>query len=403
MAREKTMRELKLLAIALVIGIAIGGGQYFYATVGEENVFQVTKLVDQLPAEVVSAEGLKGKLEVLNGELHDFGSMDKGESKSHTFVLKNVGDGPLQLKLLETSCKCTLADFDFAVLQPGETKDVTLEWKSPDYVESFSQNARIQTSDADRRQLELKVMGKIVVPIRPYPEAIAMGQFQVSDGFEVSINVYAFKAESLKVVGYEWMEPGNVENLEVTSVEIPADDPVRADDPSMKSAVRVNVVGRPGLPIGPFRNALRIDTDPPAAEPIIVGVNGSGVGSYTIDTLRRVPFDASRNMIDIGTIPAARDKVIEVALVVRGAAAETVEISIDPAGISPSDHMQVTVKPKQRFGPIASFPVEIRLTGNGTSISRLGPTPDLLGKFVLKTTDPTTPTIEVYVKFALVQ
>jgi len=397
------MREVILLAVALMIGTAIGAGQYLAATSGERNEFQVAKLVDQVPGVEEEIDGKRGKLEVTNGVLHNFGSMDKGETRSHTFILKNVGDGSLQLKLLDTSCKCTLADFDYAVLEPGEEKEVTLEWSSIDYVESFSQNARIQTNDIERRQLELKVIGKIVIPIRPTPEAIAMGQFKVTDGFDVSFDVYAFKADGLKVTGWEWIDSANTDRLLVQPNEIAADDPTLVRDPSIRSAVRVHVIGNPGLPIGPLRNTLRIDTDPPTPDPILISIAGTGVGAYTIDTLRRVPFDVDRNMIEIGTVSAQRDKTIEVALVVRGEAAETVEITVDQEAIDPADHLQVTVKPKQRFGPIASFPIEIRLVGNGSSISRLGPTPELLGKIVLRTTDPSTPTIEVYVKFAIVQ
>ncbi len=397
------MRDVILVTIALAIGAALGTGQYLSATSGERNVFQVTKLQEKLPQVETTPDGKHGRVEVVNDSLHDFGSMDKGEEGSHTFVIRNAGDGDLQLKLLDTSCKCTLAKFDHAVLKPGEEKEVTLEWKTVDYSETFSQNARIQTNDPTKRQLELRVIGRVVVPIRPIPEAIAMGNFQVANGFDVAFDIHSYRSPDLKVTGWRWVDSEDDSLLSVELQTIGSDDPIRVADPTIASLERVRILGRPGLPIGPFRRVLEVTTDPPTIDPILIPVSGSGVGAYTIDTLRRVPFDPSRNMIELGAIPSRQDKTVEISLVVRGEMADSVTVDVDPEGYEPAGFIEVKVKPKQRFGAIASFPIEVRIVGNGSTVSRLGPTPDLLGKFTLRTDDPTTPKIEVYIKFALVQ
>ena len=90
-------------------------------------------------------------------------------------------------------------------------------------------------------------------------------------------------------------------------------------------------------------------------------------------------------------------------LFVRGDAADSVEISIDEGDVTPSSVLSAVVLDKKNVGPLTSFPIELSLKGAGQSISRLGPQPQDLGVVVLKTTDPSTPEIRLYVKFALTE
>lgn len=397
------MRTIVLLLTTIGGGAALGYGQHLWKTYGEENRFDISKAVGHVPVAETTEAGELPTATVVDGLIYNFGTMDKGETRQHTFVIRNDGKVPLKLKLRDTSCKCTLAEFDEAEVPPGGTQPVTLEWKSPDYTDAFSQNARIQTNDPSNRLLELRVIGRISVPIRPMPEQLFVGEIPVAEGFEGAIDLLAFKADSLQVASIEWLQPDPDRRLEVVPEPIAADDPVRVADPTIRSGVRLKVRGPAGLPLGPLRGDFRVVTDPPTIEPFDLSVQGRVVGDYTIDTLRRAPFDPQRNMIDMGTIPASQSKSLEISLIVRGGAAETVEISIDPQEIDPNAVLKAEVMPKRRLGAITSIPIRIDLVGRGETFSRLGPTPELLGKIVVRTTDPTTPVIDVYVKFALTQ
>ncbi|MBM4092928.1 MAG: DUF1573 domain-containing protein, partial [Planctomycetes bacterium] len=50
---------------------------------------------------------------------HDFGRMDPLTERSHTFVIRNIGDAPLRLEQGPTTCKCTLSGLSNRHVLPG--------------------------------------------------------------------------------------------------------------------------------------------------------------------------------------------------------------------------------------------------------------------------------------------
>lgn len=401
------MRELITFVVCIAVGTTAAWIGFSSNTRGERNAFEPVKTIglDREAAVAAQAQATASSevpnVEVDGGPIYNFGSMDKGETRKHQFVIRNTGEAPLRLKLLDTSCKCTLSAFEQATVEPGESVEVELEWKSQDYLASFSQNARIQTNDPDLRTLELRVMGAVVVPIRPSPEYIAVGGFQVADGFEASVDVYGHKSETLEVISWTWDGGTLPEGMSIETVPIEADDPVRTGDSSILSGVRVVLRAAPGMPIGPLRGNLELSTDPPAPEPIVVVVTGSGAGPITIDTHRRVPYDAESNTIFLGQISQVQTKSVEITLVVRGESSALTEITIDPADIEPSSNLMATVLPKKSIGNSVQVPIRIDLDGAGGSVSRMGPDRENLGRITIRTNDPSTPVINLYVKFAV--
>ncbi|HEX5106686.1 MAG TPA: DUF1573 domain-containing protein, partial [Pirellulaceae bacterium] len=68
-------------------------------------------------------EPIGPRLSVLSSERFDFGVMDRNETMTHVFEVKNVGDEVLTLKQESTSCKCTYAGAAKEELQPDETTE----------------------------------------------------------------------------------------------------------------------------------------------------------------------------------------------------------------------------------------------------------------------------------------
>ena len=62
---------------------------------------------------------------------HNFGTIAQGEKVSYTFKFRNIGDGPLQITDVTTSCGCTASKYSTEPVKPGEsgTVEVILEVK----------------------------------------------------------------------------------------------------------------------------------------------------------------------------------------------------------------------------------------------------------------------------------
>ena len=79
------------------------------------------------------------KLVMVDGPIHQFGSMEFGSSKSHTFRLRNDGLAPLNLSIGNVSCRCTSAKLSANQLQPGEEAEVQLTWKAESMMSPLEQ------------------------------------------------------------------------------------------------------------------------------------------------------------------------------------------------------------------------------------------------------------------------
>src|SRR5579885_278720 len=67
------------------------------------------------------AQGAAGKPKAVAVEpIADVGSVAKGDSVSHDFVIKNEGTAPLELTRVEPACGCTVAKFD-KTIAPGQS------------------------------------------------------------------------------------------------------------------------------------------------------------------------------------------------------------------------------------------------------------------------------------------
>jgi tetratricopeptide (TPR) repeat protein len=58
---------------------------------------------------------------------HDFGKLTKGELVKHTFRIKNTGLKELNINRIESSCGCTVPDFNYQPILPGEYGEIIVK------------------------------------------------------------------------------------------------------------------------------------------------------------------------------------------------------------------------------------------------------------------------------------
>ena len=91
-----------------------------------------------LAAFCISCAGNQPKTDVQKGtpqisfddESFNFGTIAQGEKVSHTFKFRNIGDGPLQITDVTTSCGCTASKYSLEPVAPGESGTVEVIFDS---------------------------------------------------------------------------------------------------------------------------------------------------------------------------------------------------------------------------------------------------------------------------------
>ena len=123
-------------------------------------------------------------------EEHDFGKSDVGVTGRHTFIFTNTGDEPLVLTRGKSTCGCCTCvctmRLPAGAVAPGQSANVTLEWKSKLYVGPFRQTATIVTNDAGRREVTLSISGRFAGPVGVVPsqlvfDSVRSGQAATSE------------------------------------------------------------------------------------------------------------------------------------------------------------------------------------------------------------------------------
>src|SRR5262245_45718222 len=98
------MRILTVIVVAVVVGTVVGGA-IAYVDVLREG--QATPSLADNPLQLPPPSDDAPRVEVVEPNFQ-FGTMERGRTRSHRFEVKNVGNAPLKLQVGQTSCKCTL-------------------------------------------------------------------------------------------------------------------------------------------------------------------------------------------------------------------------------------------------------------------------------------------------------
>ena len=136
---------------------------------------------------------------VIDSLEYDFGSMDPAEECSHSFVIRNEGQAPLQLVKGGTSCKCTVNDMPDRPVLPGKSVTVRISSKIHQKEGFFSHSASIFSNDPKKREFSLTISGVIRTSLGCWPARVLVSDpasgkqapkvlvySQLWDGFKIS-------------------------------------------------------------------------------------------------------------------------------------------------------------------------------------------------------------------------
>jgi transcriptional regulator len=137
------------------------------------------------------------KLEV-STSLWDFGQKWAGEKAETTITLKNVGDAPLRIEKVKTSCGCTAASVKKKLLEPGESEDVKVTYDTNKAVETVSQKIHIHSNDPTSPVVTIEVKGQIrqVVKVSE-KQGLNFGSLGRNDALTKSVEIECVYTEPL--------------------------------------------------------------------------------------------------------------------------------------------------------------------------------------------------------------
>lgn len=391
-------RQFLWSAGILLAGILIGVVSGRWETAGDV-VPQLRSARDVSPAG--DPQSASAKAVVVNGEIHDFGVMEQNGTKSHTFIIRNDGGLPLKLTKGTTTCKCTLSNISDTIVDPGATAEVKLEWSAKTGEPEFTQSAEIHTSDVRRSTIRLVVRGKVRQALRGDRTDLVFNLVTVDDEATARMRVFAYLSDTLEIVKHEFMNAESADKFTVAYEPLTADE--IAQEPNARAGIELSVNLKPGLPLGPISQVLRLTTNLDGSPTLEIPFNGRIISDITLMGSDR-KVDGEKNIVSLGTLERGERGKLTFFLLVKGSHRDATEIKL--AGVEPADRLRVQLGEPIRDNPkIVRIPVTIEtlegaLAGNflGTGdVNNTSPT----GMLSLTTTHPHVPELKIKVRFLI--
>jgi hypothetical protein len=279
------------------------------------------------------SEGPPPKLELVGQPVYDFGTMSQHSKGVHSWQIKNVGQGVLEIWLLETTCSCTVATLQAevgqegstkktVVVQPGQSTPIDVSWDTKAW-KRFAHSAMLGTNDPTNPSFTLAVRGKVVPHVAVDPEQVGFPTFSNEETRQAKLSLFSADRADLKLVKVSTSKPGLL--VAHTTPMTPAEAKLL----KVETGYHLTVEIKPGMPPGGFREEVVIQTDHPRQPEVRVAVTGHVSGPISAVPERlRMPNVTSRD-------GASR----EVTLLVRGGRQthfevahkpEKVEVAIEP-------------------------------------------------------------------------
>lgn len=225
---------------------------------------------------------------ILNDVTYDFGSVAEGRQVSTSFVLKNAGSAPLEIKRIFPACGCTVAQMSSNLIAPGEEASLNVSFDTTGFYGFKVKTIRIFTNDPMRSTVVLSLQGKIERDVEVEPSRLYFG---------------TVRKGSSNVVSAELRSSEGVRILDVVSrskdIELSTKD-------SATGGKKISVSLSKDVPVGIFRNRIVVKTssqqNPVINVPVFARVEGD---------LNLSPADVSFGLVE-GPLGEAQEKIVKV-------------------------------------------------------------------------------------------
>jgi hypothetical protein len=356
------MKSLIFAAIALIAGVAAGT----YVT--QREFSQEVLPVDLRQASNGTGGNVKigPKVTIVNGERHDFGTMDRNAHGKHSWIVRNDGDEPLTLSTGAPSCGVCIKVFNVAKssLSPGEKTDVNIEWDVKTSDAEFEQSGPLQTNDKLRPTVQLTIKGHVLDTLRADRNDVHFHDLSAGESAAASVNIYCFRDEEPKIEGHEFANPSFAKQVDVSFQPLSSEE--AAKEPNATGGVKMILELKPGLPYGDFNESLTLHTNQ-SEDPLAIRL----IGNIASDvTLMGPNVQRDKMLVSLGAIPQSAGKTHKIFILVKGPHRDDTKVSVE--SVEPTTDFVATLgEPIRDSEKIVRYPLTIEIPAGAAPVTRM--------------------------------
>jgi hypothetical protein len=385
--------------VALVAGVAIGvGSAALEATLRPWRVGDFLAIDTPSDAEVPQVEAVE--------TTHHFGSVGSGEKGQHAFVIRNRGTAPLVLTRGATSCTCTVSDLGASndggdetaaekIVAPGGETTVSIQWTGKGAGGPFRQQATVLTNDPRRPEIAFVIEGTVVPTWRAVPDLITLPKLSTKSDAVVTTTVYTFGDEPPQVDSLAAIDDRTKSFFTISSAPLSAAE--LAQEPEATGGFTVSVALKPGLPIGPLRQTVRIVFRIPEEITAEIPIEGSVAGDISFAGQK---WDAARQRLILGQVSSRAGLTTSLFITARGPDRELVKPVVEEV-VPSSLVVEVGAAEPIGSGAVLRIPLTVVIPPGSPTANHLGSEQAPSGRIVLATGLPDSPTVSLPVSVVI--
>jgi beta-lactamase regulating signal transducer with metallopeptidase domain len=135
-------------------------------------IVEPTETVETSPVPADPEPNQTGPKITFENEIHDLGQVPPGSKNTCEFKFRNTGNAVLKIKSLQPSCACTVAKLSKKEYLPGEAGTITITYSAGKRPSHVAKSTYVETNDATRPRIGLKVKATIVLHVNPEPDEL---------------------------------------------------------------------------------------------------------------------------------------------------------------------------------------------------------------------------------------
>ncbi|MFM7035974.1 MAG: DUF1573 domain-containing protein [Planctomycetia bacterium] len=321
---------------------------------------------------------------------HEFGKIGSGEKGTHAFTIGNSGSVPLTLSRGATSCSCTMSDLGQdapRTVLPGDTTTVSVQWTGKGKGGAFRQQVTVLTNDPRRPEIVFAIEGTVVPKWRAMPEMLTLPKLSPQSTASITARVFTYGEEPSRVESLEALDERTTNFFTLSSSPLAADDISR--EPGATGGFLVEVGVKPGLPVGPLRQTVRVVFRMPEEITTEIPVEGQVAGDFSF---AGPAWDASRQKLMLGQISGRTGLKTTFFLTARGPDRDLVRPVVKEVVPSLLD-IRVGVAEPIGTGAVIRIPIDVEIPPGSPSVNHLGSEQAPAGRIVLGTGLPDSPSV----------
>lgn len=394
------MKIWMVVLLSVIGGVGLGGALViyeFHSTPwdGSAAGYDQARAVKTTPTKSANPDAPPAQVGI-DQETFDFGSMKSSDSGSHRFTFFNRGGSDSVLQKGETTCRCTKFELEKEAIKPGESGEVRVEWVAKNYRGAFRQTASVITNDPQRSRVTLSIVGRVTNVLKTEPsEELILEGVGATEKRKGTIEVFAFAPAELKITGHEFVGETDAQFFETQFEPMPPDQWKKEQD--AVGGVLAHVFVKPGLPVGSFRQTIRLRTSYPEMPEFDIPIRGTVIADVSVIGAGFNPRDY---VLNIGPVLSSEGTERTLYVLARGADHE--KIQLKPIEVYP-DVLKVSIGESRELPErsVTQIPVKISIPKGSRLANHLTSETTGLGRIVLETSHSQAPKLQVSVRFAV--